>query len=74
MRISKPDIQVDIFFVEHGYQADIKDNQSSKDDPDAGCLVSTFCRDFGDSYEIKWLKSEMISHVCKMLDEFRKNK
>ncbi len=64
-------LRIDIYFVEYGYQVDIHDNQGTADNPDAGWLVTTLCRDFGDSHAVTKLKTDMVRALEEMLDKFR---
>lgn len=61
----KPDVSVNMVFVEYGYQVDIKIDGKS---------VHSECRDFGGSYKIKKLQQEFVAKILDLVEEFRKNK
>ncbi|KKL95100.1 hypothetical protein LCGC14_1858060 [marine sediment metagenome] len=70
----EPDVQIDIYLVEYGYQVDIKLNQDTGDSPDSGWTTWTECRDFGDSYNIEDLKRELVQLARDMMGKFREDK
>lgn len=59
----QPDVRLDVYFVEYGYQVDIFVD---------GKQIASQCREFGESYPISMLNKKMIETIKKAISEFRK--